>query len=650
MISRRILAAVALLCAVTPAYAQKTKSALTTEINTNWPDQTVGQITPALLRSTVIDIVNSYYDLGGVTSLACAAHQWVAGLPTLSSLTCTQPSISDLQSIGANTVVGSIIGGAPTALSQTQLTSLINPATSSLPGALPAWPNNTTAFFRGDGTYAAPPGTYNFVASISDLQALDTSIVTNAYLTDAARAGNFKWTLADYTAAISADTNNGVYVKANAVASNVGAWVRQFDFTNFQTQWFGAPANYTTDSTAIINSMMAVANIQNTLTTPGVQTAVYLNIQGGVKFASANLSWLPSANWVYEYLRFFANSDTTKGVSVGGGGTNEIQTLSVNSGYPGDASGALVAEQTFQAPLHPAIGVNIKKNIDNSIYVHSGSTQSIQPNASNNAATATVSWIKDENLDRFHIDYQRFGANDDVNGTYVYTNNRSTQLTCTGCDGAGAWGSNIPPVGAVVRGITSLSRYVITSFATSIITGDWLSGTAVPGEFLMYEKAIFKGSISGTTLTVTSVLQGSGNIAVGQTIVGMYANNGITAATTITALGTGAGGTGTYTVSNSQTIAATEIVSGYVAANDVQGGGVTNTDTQYTPLRFSLKGLPIIGKGTFASLEACGAGIEGAVAGITDSATATWGATITGSSTNHVLGYCDGSAWTVMGK
>jgi hypothetical protein len=46
------------------------------------------------------------------------------------------------------------LGGTPIALSQTQLTSLINPATASLPGALPAWPNNTTSFFRGDGSYA----------------------------------------------------------------------------------------------------------------------------------------------------------------------------------------------------------------------------------------------------------------------------------------------------------------------------------------------------------------------------------------------------------------------------------------------------------------------------------------------------------------
>jgi hypothetical protein len=54
-------------------------------------------------------------------------------------------------------------------------------------------------------------------------------------------------------------------------------------------------------------------------------------------------------------------------------------------------------------------------------------------------------------------------------------------------------------------------------------------------------------------MTVTAV--GSGTIAVGQLITG----TGVTAGTTITALGTGTGGAGTYTVSTSQTTASTTI-------------------------------------------------------------------------------------------
>lgn len=53
---------------------------------------------------------------------------------------------------------------------------------------------------------------------------------------------------------------------------------------------------------------------------------------------------------------------------------------------------------------------------------------------------------------------------------------------------------------------------------------------------------------------------------------------------------------------------------------------------------------------TFSVLSACASGIEGQTAAITDSTTNTWGATITGGGTNHVLGYCDGTVWTVAAK
>jgi hypothetical protein len=52
----------------------------------------------------------------------------------------------------------------------------------------------------------------------------------------------------------------------------------------------------------------------------------------------------------------------------------------------------------------------------------------------------------------------------------------------------------------------------------------------------------------------------------------------------------------------------------------------------------------------FGALPACAAGSEGAYASVTDASAATWGTTITGSSTNHVLVYCDGTNWSVAGK
>ena len=81
--------------------------------------------------------------------------------------------------------------------------------------------------------------------------------------------------------------------------------------------------------------------------------------------------------------------------------------------------------------------------------------------------------------------------------------------------------------------------------------------------------AIFTGSISGTTLTV-SVMQ-SGTIAVGQAIFGQ----GIAQNTVITGLGTGSGGVGTYTVSDSQTVASTVINS--VASPAIVTGSISGT-------------------------------------------------------------------------
>jgi hypothetical protein len=51
-----------------------------------------------------------------------------------------------------------------------------------------------------------------------------------------------------------------------------------------------------------------------------------------------------------------------------------------------------------------------------------------------------------------------------------------------------------------------------------------------------------------------------------------------------------------------------------------------------------------------SALPTCNSANEGLQAAVTDSTTATWGATITGSGSNHVLAYCNGTNWTVMAK
>ncbi|OIN06080.1 hypothetical protein BFS86_19415 [Shewanella algae] len=71
-----------------------------------------------------------------------------------------------------------------------------------------------------------------------------------------------------------------------------------------------------------------------------------------------------------------------------------------------------------------------------------------------------------------------------------------------------------------------------------------------------YQDSSFTGFITGTTLNVTAVALGA--LAVGQTVFGV----GVTPQTVITTLGTGTGGMGTYTVSQSQTIASAKLSTG----------------------------------------------------------------------------------------
>jgi hypothetical protein len=110
----------------------------------------------------------------------------------------------------------------------------------------------------------------------------------------------------------------------------------------------------------------------------------------------------------------------------------------------------------------------------------------------------------------------------------------------------------------VVDSIVSLKALDKTKYTRAFVTGYYAALDGGGGDYLhdsadTTSGAYVTGSISTTTLTVTSVTNGT--LAVGQRISG----TGVTDSTYITALGTGTGGTGTYTVSISQTVSSTPI-------------------------------------------------------------------------------------------
>lgn len=104
-------------------------------------------------------------------------------------------------------------------------------------------------------------------------------------------------------------------------------------------------------------------------------------------------------------------------------------------------------------------------------------------------------------------------------------------------------------IGQQVLGVGVANETVITGGSGTSWTVNISQTVAAESMSSVTVGAVFTGAITGTTLTVASVA--SGTLYVGQTVQGA----GVTPNTMITALGTGTGGAGTYTVSTSQTIA-----------------------------------------------------------------------------------------------
>ncbi|ANK73725.1 hypothetical protein FA04_14515 [Ensifer adhaerens] len=94
------------------------------------------------------------------------------------------------------------------------------------------------------------------VATRTALKAVDSTKVTTAYLREDGREGTFLWRSGDYSAEIAADTQEGVYIKADAIAATSGAWVRDFNGT-VRPQWYGAIGDGVADDTAEISAAIA---------------------------------------------------------------------------------------------------------------------------------------------------------------------------------------------------------------------------------------------------------------------------------------------------------------------------------------------------------------------------------------------------------
>ena len=162
-------------------------------------------------------------------------------------------------------------------------------------------------------------------------------------------------------------------------------------------------------------------------------------------------------------------------------------------------------------------------------------------------------------------------------GTYAVSTNQtvaSTQIVA-----GAATNSPIPPQARIGSAIYA-SQYAGVVSAL----GSWAAVKSIQVGSNNTAGASAVGSISGSTLTVTALT--SGTLAVGQWLSGGDSAAVVMPGTQITALETGIGGTGTYAVSNPQTVAGavftasgtglvltvSYLTSGFIGINDVISG------------------------------------------------------------------------------
>jgi hypothetical protein len=156
----------------------KNTTDLVAEVNTNLPDNTTGQITPAIMRTTLADIIQSSGNL--LTPAVWTALQQLSGGATVPT-----------QTFGDNTG-----NAASTAFVQAALSS-------------------------GTGVRT--------VASIAALAALSVPVSGSVVsVTDLAQGGSFVWNPANLSMQVANNPGSGIYVAPASNPTGVsGAWIRQ---------------------------------------------------------------------------------------------------------------------------------------------------------------------------------------------------------------------------------------------------------------------------------------------------------------------------------------------------------------------------------------------------------------------------------------
>ena len=306
----------------------------------------------------------------------------VSPITTINSVACTLGSSCSITA-AASLVVGTTPISSGTTLrvlydnagalgeyTNTQLTALINPATASLSGALPAWPNNTTTYFRGDGAYV----TLNCAALTTPCITGNQSISLTGDVTGSGTTA-ITTVLANIptgTPAVGTILHTNIAAPSSPASGKVSVYSDSTDLRFHDKNASGVIG------TTVVSSTLASHNFANSISAAGVL--------GGAQPVIGDLSNINAntmlGNWTSGSAAILANTMPSCGDS-GGNHLNYVNGTGVTCGTSGSPTGLTVGSSVISG------GTTLRVLYDNAGVL--GEYTNTQLTALINAATASLS-------------------------------------------------------------------------------------------------------------------------------------------------------------------------------------------------------------------------------------------------------------------
>jgi hypothetical protein len=260
---------------------------------------------------------------------------------------------------------------------------------------------------------------------------------------------------------------------------------------------FGAVADGVTDNTTAVQAAL------DSLPEAGGLVI----IPAGVRFDITDLTFRQRCN-----LQYYVDDDMSNPGPASDIGSGELVFFSANSSYPTDPTGAAVNEWRYTAAFHPAMVVDVRKDIE-------GADAYLAPSQSlTNPIRASYN-ILDEQTDAARLVYENFGVPSNFSMLQLHAWRKVVVL-----NGIGTAQWVTPPVeGDVVTGTTSGATGYVVSVGASATTLLWFSGRFVTGETVADSNETTTATITSAVFTATAMSPISQSLYNGNWAVGLPA-------------------------------------------------------------------------------------------------------------------------------